>query len=168
MKVFWTFALSAVLFPAVAAASGDPVMVNTDARAIVAQQKQLREQVLAGEGRFGNLEEAERRRLLDRQDEVIAMLDGKERSTELSRVDRIALFNPLEHISAIINQDEDGRMECERTRATGSQVTQWVCLTVAERRLHAERSQEGLRAAQSNRHYAGSRMRLGTDVPGNL
>lgn len=151
-----------------AAADVQQVVANTDARAIVEQQREIRKQVLAGEGRYGDLDDRERRRLLSEQDKVLEMLEGRERSTELSRIDRVALFNSLEHISAIINQDEDGRMECERTRVTGSQMKHWMCMTVAERRLHADRSQEGLRAAQSHRHNGGSRMRVGTDGPGGL
>lgn|SRR5690625_2461248 len=164
MKALMVLTL-ALLLPAAAAASDDTVVVNTDARAIVSHQQQIRQQVLAGEGRFGDLDEADRRRLLDRQNKVLDMLDGKERSSELSRIDQVILFNSLEHISAIINDDEDGRMECERVRPTGSNQTQWLCMTVAERRGLAETSQQGLQSMQSNTYRRSSQMRA-PPVPG--
>ena len=150
MKIIMGAVLAALLLPGVVAASDQPqVVVNTDARAIVAQQQEIREEALAGEGRYGDMPEADRRRLLSEQDKVLAMLEGKERSTELSQIDQTILFNSLESISAIINRAEDDRMVCERVRRTGTNRAERVCMTVAQRREAAQESRRSYEAVQT-------------------
>ena len=72
--------------------------------------------------------------LREHQDLVLNLLEGHERSTELSREDQMAVFNALEAISAILNRAEDERMICRRERSVGSRFATEVCRTVAERR----------------------------------
>lgn len=146
--------LALVICPAgvTVAAEGEQVVVNTDARAIVAQQHEIREKALAGVGRYGDLDERDRRRLLSEQDKVLRMLEGKERSTELSEIDQMNLFNALESIWAIVNQAEDERIVCERVRRTGTNRAQRVCMTVAQRRENAERSRRSFDDVRSNTH----------------
>ncbi|MGY0560617.1 hypothetical protein ACW7G2_07850 [Luteimonas sp. A277] len=122
--------------------AGD-VVVNTDAQAILQQQQEIRQEAVAREGRYKDLDERTHRELLDKQDTVFSLLEGRERSTELGERDQVALFNSLESISAIINQAEDERMVCERVRPTGSNRAQRVCKTVAQRRAEHEAAQRG-------------------------
>lgn len=126
------FAAACVLAAAPLFASD--VAVNTDARAIVAQQLELKAAVEAGSGNFKDLEPAKRAEMLERQGRVLAMLEGREQSTELSQQQQLNLFNELEAISAIVNQAEDERMVCERVRPVGTNRTTRVCKTVAQRR----------------------------------
>lgn len=150
MKFFMGAVLAALLLPGVAAASDQPdVVVNTDARAIIAQQHEIREEALAGEGRYGEMSEPDRRRLMSEQDKVLELLEGKERSTELSQIDQTILFNSLESISAIVNRAEDDRMVCERVRRTGTNRAERVCMTVAQRREEAQRSRQSYEAVQT-------------------
>lgn len=150
MKFMMGVVLAALLLPGAVAASDEPqIVVNTDATAIVAQQQEIREDALAGKGVYGDLSERDRRRLMAEQDKVLALLEGKERSTELSQIDQTILFNSLESISAIVNRAEDERMVCERVRATGSNRAERVCMTVAQRREAAQRSQRSMEAVQT-------------------
>ncbi len=157
MKFMMGAVLAALLLPGAVAASDAPqIVVNTDARAIVAQQQEIREDAVAGKGVYGDLSERDRRRLMAEQDKVLALLEGKERSTELSQIDQTALFNSLESISAIVNQAEDERMVCERVRPTGSNRAERVCMTVAQRREAARRSQQSMDAVQTRNSRCGT------------
>lgn len=122
-----------------------PVLANNDATAIVEQQKEMRSEVQARSGRYRDMSGSDRERLLSVQDRVLRQLEGRTRTTELSPADRIALFNDLEEISALVNKAEDERMICERSRPIGSNRPVNVCKSVAERRLEREQSLEARR-----------------------
>ena len=125
----------------VAANPPAPVLVETDAAAIVQQQTEIRRDVQQRSGRYRDMAGADRDRLLVVQDRVLGKLEGRTTTTELSQLDQIALFNDLEEISALVNKAEDDRMVCERTRPIGTNRPVSVCKTVAERRAERERSQ---------------------------
>ncbi len=118
------------------------VLVNTDAAAILAQQREIREHAVSRTGRYRDMKDGDRQALLSEQDKVLALLEGKARSTELSTPEQLQLFNSLERISAIVNQAEDDRMVCRRERTTGSHRVQNVCRTVAQMRAEQEVSQK--------------------------
>lgn len=120
------------------ASDDSPIMVETDAAAILAQQQQIREDVSRNSARYSGLDPSARSQLQADQDVVFRLLEGRERSTELSPSDQSELFNRLESISAIINRAEDERMVCERTRPIGSNRPVNVCKTVAQRRAERE------------------------------
>lgn len=127
----------------------DDVVVNTNAQAIVEQQQEIRSEAAAGNGRYEDMDESIRQQLFTEQDLVFSMLDGHERSTELSAIDQTRLFNSLESISAIVNRAEDERMICERVRKTGTNRTERVCKTVAQRRAESEQSRRNVDAMQT-------------------
>ncbi|WP_149195210.1 hypothetical protein [Luteimonas suaedae] len=144
------FVLMAVGFAAVLASAGalaeQPVLVNTDAKSIIAQQEEIRAEAVARKGRYKDMDERTIRDLLAKQDKVMDLLDGKEHSTELSKIDQTTLFNSLESIEAIVNKAEDERMVCRRERTTGSHRTQNVCKTVAQLRTEREQGQTAIGA----------------------
>jgi phosphoenolpyruvate carboxylase len=116
---------------------------NLDADAIREQQKQIRADVEARKGIYRRLNEAQRTRLLQQQDKVDGLLPGNvQATTELSEADRIALFNALETIEAIVNNTGDERMVCERHKPTGSKRPTTVCKTVAQRKAEREAGQQ--------------------------
>ena len=125
------------------AQSQGPVLVETDASAIVAQQNEIRREAEQRRGRYKDMAGADRDRLLRTQDRVLGRLDGRTSTTELPRADQVALFNDLEEISALVNKAEDDRMICERSRPIGSNRPVSVCKTVAQRREERERTLEG-------------------------
>lgn len=120
------------------------VVVDTRADLIRDQQEEIRREANAKRGRYRDMDKQTRARLLGEQDKVFALLDGKASSRDLSRQDQLALFNSLETISAIVNRAEDERMICERTRQTGTNVSQTICKTVAQRRAERERAANAL------------------------
>lgn len=111
---------------------------NLDAKAIVAQQAAIRAEAVGRNGRYKDMPAAKREELFALQDKVTRQLADRATTTELREQDQIAVFNALEGISAIINQAEDERMICERKRPVGSNRTQTVCSSVAQRRQDRE------------------------------
>jgi hypothetical protein len=145
MKFGLMVAVLALLLAPTTVFATDNVLVNTDAGAIVAQQQQeIREQAMARKGRYKDMGEQTRNDLFAKQDLVLGLLEGKQRSTELSELDQTTLFNSLEAIQAIVNNAEDERMVCRRERPTGSHRPQNVCKTVAQMRAEREQSQGAL------------------------
>ncbi|RPE76997.1 hypothetical protein EDC50_2250 [Vulcaniibacterium tengchongense] len=135
MRFFLLFAALGLLALGQAAAANEG---GTDSEAILAQQRQIRAEAMAGKGRFKDLDPARRSELFAQQDEVTRLLTGTSRTSELSETDRIAVFNALEAVEAIVNQAEDERMVCERHKPVGSNRLQTVCKTVAQRRAERE------------------------------
>lgn len=142
----------ASLFAAATAipAAASPSAQSLDADAIRSQQAEIRTQALAREGRYAGMAEARRQQLLNEQSTVLRLLDGKRAITDLPEKDRIAVFNSLEAISAIINNEDDERMVCRRHKPVGSNRPTTICKTVAQ--LAAERrsveSDEGRRTLE--------------------
>lgn len=101
---------------------------------IHAQQVQLRQEALAGQGRFKDLGAAEREALVAKQDRFLALTMGRQSLDELSMDDRMSAINTLEAINATITRAEDERLVCERIKQVGSHRPTRVCRTVAELR----------------------------------
>ena len=120
------------------------IMVNTDAQAIVAQQREIQAEAAAGRGRYKDMAPSVMGELRGHQTLVLQLLDGKERSTELPQEQQMELFNSLEAISAIINKAEDERMICRRERTVGSRMATNVCRTVGERRSAQEEARDAM------------------------
>lgn len=127
--------ITAVL--AASSAQAGPGPENMDANAIRAQQAQIRADVEARSGRYAAFDEAKRQQLWEKQAVVNRLLEGKASMLELGEIDRIAVFNALESISALINGDESTRTVCRRHKPVGSNRPVTVCKTVAE--LEAEK-----------------------------
>jgi hypothetical protein len=123
---------------AVAAAPAAPLRLD----AIVAQQNQIRDDVLAGNGRYKDMPRATRDELLARQDKLLKMIGDKHDPAELSKDDRREAFNTLEWIEATINNEPDERMVCTRERQTGSMRITNVCKTQRQINEARARAQE--------------------------
>lgn len=100
-----------------------------DASAIRTQQAGIRRDVLAGSPRYVHLDAASQARLLSLQDGVDALLKDVDNTGDLSERRQIELFNALESISAVVNNDPDGRIECWRERPVGTSQAQTRCST---------------------------------------
>lgn len=124
--------------------SGSDISSNTDARAILAQQQQLRAEAIAKKGRFKDLDAKKLNEMYAHQDKVGRLLEGQQRTTDLRERDQIAVLNALESIEAIVNSAEDERLICERHRPVGSNRPQTTCKTVAERRAEREAAQNDI------------------------
>jgi hypothetical protein len=120
------------------AASANEIHPNMDAKAILAQQRQIRAEVEQRSGRYKEMPAAERETLLREQDKVFSLLRDRSAITDLPESERIVVFNSLESISAIVNREPDEKLVCERTRKVGSNRTETVCMTAAERAARRE------------------------------
>lgn len=135
---------TAVLTIALAMAATLPVAVandvhpNTDASAILAQQQEIRADVERRKGAYKDMSTADRETLMREQDKVFELLRDRTAVTDLGERDRIVVFNALESIEGIVNRAQDEKMVCERTRKVGSNRTETVCMTAAERRARRE------------------------------
>ncbi|MGY0633577.1 hypothetical protein [Luteimonas sp. A478] len=125
-------------------AGASQIMINTDAQAIVAQQREIQAEAAAGRGRYKEMNPTVMGELRGHQTLVLQLLEDKESSTELPREQQMELFNSLEAISAIINKAEDDRMICRRERTVGSRMATNVCRTVGERRAEQQEARDAM------------------------
>lgn len=116
----------------------EPIVVDTRVDRIIAQQTEIRRDATAKRGRYRDMDNPTRERLLSEQDKVFTLLEGRTASTELNREGQLSLFNSLEAISAIVNRAEDERVVCERVRGQGTNIRSTVCKTVAQRRAERQ------------------------------
>jgi hypothetical protein len=107
---------------------------DNDARAILAEQAQIRSEAMARKGRYKDMPEAQRTELFAHQDTVTRLLQDVDKPSDLSENEKLAVFNALEAVEAIVNKAEDERMVCVREKPLGSNRPERVCKTVAQRR----------------------------------
>jgi len=128
MKPVLPLLLAAVLF-APGAFAGSRDVKPLELGAIVSQQTQIREQVLAGEGRYKDMPKETRDELLGKQSALLEMIGDKRDPAELSQAQRLEAFNTLEWIEATINKEPEERVVCTQERRTGSMRVTRVCRT---------------------------------------
>lgn len=145
-KYFAALALSFVLTGAAVAQDATKITESRDA--IVAQQTQLRGQVVAKQGGFKDLSQRERDEMIAVQDRILETLKPVKDIEELSTDQRVALFNDLQSVAAMAKNAEDNRKVCERTRAVGSNRYTVVCMTALEYERNKARAQDALNRAQ--------------------
>jgi hypothetical protein len=139
-------ALVAAVLVVPGAMAGTPAVQPLELGAIVSQQAQIREQVLAGEGRYKDMSQKTRDELLEKQAALLKMIGGRGDPADLSQEQRLQALNTLEWIEAAVNSEEDQRMVCARERRTGSMRITKVCKTqrqIDEDRDPAHRQMEG-------------------------
>lgn len=117
---------------------------DVDLNAIRVQQTELRAQVLAGDDVFEDMNNQDRKQLVNTQADLLELLNGKTSFAELSERQQLKVFNSLEQIKAWVNNAEDQRMICTREVVTGSHRKSKVCKTVAQRRQEREDSRRKL------------------------
>lgn len=137
-------ALSMIAFPAAWAEQA------LDVSDIVGQQQRIRAEIESKTGPYGSLPAARKDELLARQMSLLAMLEGKRTTDELSESERVAAFDTMEWIesaapigrSAVAEESADERMVCERRQILGSNRKERVCMTAGQMKLQRERAQE--------------------------
>jgi hypothetical protein len=139
MRMLLLLLIASAAFSA-AAADRKPLAIA----AITSQQAEIRAGVQAGTGRYKDMPARTKEELLSRQSELLAVVDGKRSSDDLSEKERLQVFNNLEWIEAAINNAEDERMVCNREKTLGSNRAQKVCKTVAQIREEKEEARRNL------------------------
>ena len=91
-----------------------------DLATLRAEQLELRPQIEAGKGRYATVPKPQRERLLSRQAELLALLEGKQDAASLSADEQVAVRNALEALVAAEKDADDSRLVCKRSRSIGS------------------------------------------------
>lgn len=138
MKHVFVAVLAAALLAGTARAEQLPLEVGK----IVSQQQKLQAELKARSGRYKNMPEAKRSEVLGRQQRLLALLDGKQTSADLSDDERKDAVTTLEWIAATIKNAEEDRMICKRERTIGSQRVTQTCRSQAQMRADNERARE--------------------------
>ncbi|MFK3647241.1 hypothetical protein ACI2IY_02245 [Lysobacter enzymogenes] len=125
---------------AVASASGEPKPF--DAASVLEQQKQIRGDVEAKRGVYGQMNGDTRKELLLRQERLTKLLEGQ-RYEELSPANREQAHADLAWIELAASGQEEEKVVCERVRTTGSNRVERVCRTVGQRREDQRVNREG-------------------------
>lgn len=131
-----------------AAASSGATAGNSagpDLGAIRAQQTELRAEAQAGKGTFKSMDSNTRSKLIDRQTQLLALIDGKETLSDINDPMQVRAFNLLEEIDSIINDFEGQKVVCEYVKKTGSHRKTKQCTTLAEKRRLQQETEDYMR-----------------------
>lgn len=120
-----------------------------DVPKIKQEQQELRQKVLAGKGAYKDIDAEARLDLLDKQETVMRLLEGRKSTSELSPPDQVTLVNTLGMIAAIVEKAEDERMVCRREKMMGSNRPETICKTVAQLRREREEANSFLTSPRS-------------------
>lgn len=102
------------------------------------QQNEIRDGVESRTGRYKDLSASERNELLSKQARMLQTIEGKHSTDELNAQQKTEVFNTLEWIEAVVNNDDEERMVCERRPVLGSTRKERVCKTAAQWRVERE------------------------------
>ena len=125
----------ALAAPAAFASVDSRVLMLDDIRS---QQTEIRDGVEARTGRYKDLSSTERSELLTKQARMLQTIEGKRSTAELNDQQKTEVFNTLEWIEAVVNNDGDERMVCERRPVLGSTRKERVCKTAGQWREERE------------------------------
>lgn len=126
---------------AAASATGN---TTSDLGEIRKEQISYRQQAMDKAGPFKDISEPDRQALIQKQNQLITLIEGKSTLGDLARDDQTTAINTLEWIKAAITRAEDERLVCERVKLVGSNRPSRVCKTVAERRQEREEAEKSM------------------------
>jgi hypothetical protein len=119
----------ALVAPATYASVDSRVLMLDDIRN---QQQQIRYGVQNHDGPYRDLSAAERDELLNKQAQLLRLIEGKHSTSELNEQQKTEVFNTLEWIEGAVNKAENERMVCERRPVLGSTRKERICKTAAQ------------------------------------
>ncbi len=138
MRIPFLAAIAALMLPFALHASQKSFEVDE----IVAQQQQIKADVIAKKGRYADMPSRQRNELISKQQSLLTMLEGKQSSDELTESQRIEAFNTLEWIEAAINKQEEDRMICIREKTIGSNRVTRTCRTADQWAIARENARD--------------------------
>jgi len=120
-----------------------PAFASVDSRVLMlddirTQQTEIRDGVEARTGRYKDLSNQQRSELLTKQAHMLQTIDGKHSTDDLNDQQKTEVFNTLEWIEAVVNNDGEDRMVCERRAVLGSTRKERVCKTASQWREERE------------------------------
>jgi hypothetical protein len=111
------------------------------------QAQDLREQMKPG-GQYAHLSVADQARVGKQLDSLQKLYNGRVAGKSFKSSDEVKLVNATEQINGILSGDESKRLVCEQVRRIGSNRSEKVCTTVAERNANRD---EGRRVLHDRR-----------------
>ncbi len=122
---------------------------------IMREQRAIREQT-EGTGKYSRFKPEAMVRLTKAQEKVFRLLDGNQSVDHLDMNQKVELFNALEEVKAVLNDNDQDRLICRRETKVGTTIKETRCATVAQRK----ELEEGSKA------FMGPRTCSGGFVPG--
>jgi hypothetical protein len=95
-------------------------------------------------GVYSYINDGDKQRVEQHLQEMHALLQQHSAQSELSKPDRIALFNTQEQLNALLLQNDNNRLECESGAHTGSRIHVTTCKTHGELMERQRRDQSAL------------------------
>ena len=140
--------LGLLLAPMLAMAGNDKPL---DLDKVVEQQQQIRKDLLAAGGKYRGMSSGDQAELLERQDGLFRMFEGKETAADLTEDQRIAAFNDLEWIEAALNKEEAGeRLVFTHERKVCSNHMTRVCHTNGQMEFKCQHARDILDRSHRN------------------
>lgn len=131
-----------------AAVANEVIDIQSTPAQIRSAQDGIKQAIERKEGAYKDLSAAERQAILDQQQVLYRVLEGKDSIDKLNEPQKIEIANALESINALVSNAEDSRKVCERVKVIGSNRPQNVCMTVGQRRRLRESVQrDGIKAS---------------------
>ncbi len=134
MRNMFAMALVAVTLFSTPAFAEDAIVIDATPAQIRTAQSDLRLAIERKSGNYSHFNDDERKAIFTRQDEVLALIEGKQAIADLGPDGKIALANALAAVDASVARAEDSRMICERIKPVGSNRPQNKCMSVGQRR----------------------------------
>ena len=134
MRNMFAMALVAVTLFSTPAFAEDAIAIDATPAQIRTAQSDLRLAIERKSGNYSHFNDDERKAIFTRQDEVLALIEGKQAIADLGPDGKIALANALAAVDASVARAEDSRMICERIKPVGSNRPQNKCISVGQRR----------------------------------
>ena len=134
MRNMFAMALVAVTLFSTPAFAEDVIAIDSTPAQIRTAQGDLRLAIERKSGNYSHFNDDERKAIFVRQDEVLALIEGKQAIADLGPDGKIALANALAAVDASVARAEDSRMICERIKPVGSNRPQNKCISVGQRR----------------------------------
>jgi len=135
MKPFCLLLALVLMAPAALASVDSRVLMLDDIRT---QQNEIRDGVEARTGRYKDLTASQRSELLSKQAHMLQTIEGKHSTDDLNAQQKTEVFNTLEWIEAVVNNDGEDRMVCERRPVLGSTRKERICKTASQWREERE------------------------------
>jgi hypothetical protein len=142
MRTVFVLLLALLALPVFATGTSDSSPQSV--AGLLGQQHEIRKQVLEQTGRFKDMPAIKRDAILAQQNKLFRLLEGKSSTDDLNPDQQTEVFNALQTIASNIDNKEDERIVCTRTKTTGTHQVTRVCKSVAQMRADQENARNQL------------------------
>lgn len=133
MKLVVPFALAALMLAVALPAGASFTAMGTDTRQILAEQKQIREEIDSPRGKYSRFDDRAQARLRKAQQRIFELLEGGRALEQLNKEEQVDLLNAVEEVKAVLADNRKDQLECWRESKLGSGMKVTRCETVATR-----------------------------------